>query len=324
MLIFLLAMPSLSIQGASNGLLLWFNVVLPTLAPFMICTHLITMFGGMELLMKPFAPLFRRFFGLTSSGGYVLLCGLLCGYPLGARLCANFYSRGQITRQEAQYLLSICNHPSPMFLLGYVKSQLSMDIPAFLVPLCLYLPVLPLSLISRRFYYTGITVQDSRHCEKVHTASSSHSYEMDTQESDPLRISVEEILMSTCDTLVVIGGYIMLFSILTAWISVIPVLPLKIKALLSGLAEITTGVHQICSCGEFSSPLFPVVAAISFGGLSGIFQTKSVIRVTSADTKTSSGNAKNAGLSIRHYLIWKLLHMSLSCIMLLLQPVLLP
>ncbi len=56
----LLSFPDLSVRGASNGLLLWFNVVLPTLAPFIICTQMITVLGGVELLMKPFAPLLNR------------------------------------------------------------------------------------------------------------------------------------------------------------------------------------------------------------------------------------------------------------------------
>lgn len=308
MLIFLLAMPSVSIQGASSGLLLWFNVVLPTLAPFMICTQLVTMFGGMEFLMRPFALLFRCLFGLSLSGGYVLLCGLLCGYPLGARLCADFCHRGQITETEAKYLLSICNHPSPMFLLGYVRSQLPAHVPALLVPLCLYLPVIPLSWISRMFYQ----------------AATVDSIQDPTSFRDSKRLSLEEIFMSTCDTLVVIGCYIMLFSILAAWIDVIPFLSPKGQALISGICEITTGVHKVCACKAFSSPLLPVIAVVSFGGLSGIFQTKSVIQAPSR-TNPESGNAKNAGLSIRHYLFWKLLHLTFSCItFLLLQPALLP
>ena len=78
----LLSFPSLSIRGALNGLLLWFHVVLPTLAPFLICTQMITALGGIELIMRPFGPLLQNLFHLSLSGSYILLCGLLCGYPL--------------------------------------------------------------------------------------------------------------------------------------------------------------------------------------------------------------------------------------------------
>lgn len=295
LLILLFAMPAVSIQGASNGLLLWFHIVLPTLAPFMICTQLITMFGGIEYFMRPCAPFFRHLFHLSSAGGYVLLCGLLCGYPIGAKLCADFCRRGLITEQEGKYLLAICNHPSPMFLLGYVKNQLPADTPALLILLCMYLPILPLSFAAKKVYHIRRPIT-----KNMLPTSAPH-------------MSLDEILMSVCDTLVLIGGYIMLFSILTAWITEIPFFSVKTKAVLSGIAEITTGIHQICSCKAFSVPLLPVIASVSFGGLSGIFQTRSVLFRTTNELPNESDNTKNAGLSIRHYLFWKLLHMIGSC-----------
>lgn len=301
LLLLLFAMPAVSIEGASNGLLLWFHVVLPTLAPFMICTQLITMFGGIELFMRPCAPLFSHIFHLSSAGGYVLLCGLLCGYPLGAKLCADFCRRGLITEQEGKYLLSICNHPSPMFLLGYVKNQLPTDTPALLILLCLYLPIFPLSFAAKKIYH-------------IHNSDKQTAF----SKTVSARMSLDDILMSVCDTLVLIGGYIMLFSILTAWITNIPFLSDKTKALLSGLAEITTGIHQICSCSAFSNPILPVIACVSFGGLSGLFQTRSVLSRTLDESPDKSDNTKNAGLSIRHYLCWKLLHMIGSCLTLVL------
>ena len=44
----------------------------------------------------------------------------------------------------------------------------------------------------------------------------------------------------------------------------------------------------------------------AFGGISGIFQTRSVL--------TMHSGRKNAGLSIRHYIFWKALHSLLSCV----------
>ncbi len=289
LLVILLAFPSLSIQGAANGLLLWFNVVLPTLAPFIICTQTVILFDGVQLLTRPFYPLFHTIFGLTVSGSYVLLCGLLCGYPLGAKLCADFYSRGEITKKEAQYLLSICNHPSPMFLLGFVRGQLPAAVPAALLLACLYLPVLPISWISRTYSQSRFSPQTSL------TAC-----EYDAPSSPP--VTLESILLSTAETMVLIGSYIMLFSILAAWIGRFSIIPVPAQAVLSGIAEITTGIHRICQTFPEKNALLPVIGVVAFGGLSGIFQTRSVI--------------KNAGLSIRHYVFWKLLHAAIACLIL--------
>lgn len=337
-LLLMLCFPSLSVQGAADGLRLWFDVVLPTLAPFMICTQAIVAMGGMGLLMKPFYPLLHFLFGLSVPGSYVLLCGLLCGYPLGARLCADFLRDGNISREEGKYLFAICNHPSPMFLMGYVRGQLPVKVSPVLLLVCLYLPVLPLSWIAGRLYHWGATknpaasnpqmapgqtslgqispgktspgkiASGQRTSDQTNGNPVSRSSSARSQVSS--RRSLEDILMSTCDTIVMIGGYMMLFSILSAWVRRIPSMPGGLQAMITGLAEITTGVHQVCVTFPARQALLPCILTVSFGGLSGIFQTRGV--------------TKNAGLSIRHYVGWKALHACLSGICLVLLSMAMP
>lgn len=292
LLVLLLNFPAWSVQGAANGLLLWFNVVLPTLSPFIICTQVIVALDGVRLMMIPFYPILHVLFGLSVQGAYVMLCGMLCGYPLGARLCADFKERGAISAEEADYLLAICNHPSPMFLLGYVTAQIPFKLSPVLLFTCLYLPILPISALARRIYRADSFGDPS-------SRDPSGSARSDPQESSAC---LEDIIHSTCETMVLIGGYIMLFSILAAWIEHLDLLPPTLRVLLIGAAEITTGVHALCAGLPTAWVLPAVVAAVAFGGFSGIFQTKSVI--------------KNAGLSIRHYVLWKILHACLSCVIL--------
>ncbi|MDO4268207.1 MAG: nucleoside recognition protein [Eubacteriales bacterium] len=298
LLILLLAFPGLAVQGASQGLLLWFQVVLPTLAPFMICTRAISAMGGTALLARPAYPLFHALFGLSMQGSCVLLCGLLCGYPLGARLCADFCGRGELSREEAEYLLSICNHPSPMFLLGFAGSRLAVH--PLVLPACVYLPLLPLSRLSgHRFFREKALPQKTMRSLPPADA-----------------LSLEEMILSTAEAMVLIGGCMMLFSILALWIQELPFLPDYGKALLAGAAEITTGIDQLCTVFPEDIRLVPVAAAVSFGGISGIFQTRGALFLPSGKQEASlSAVQKNAGLSIRHYVLWKIVHGCLSCIL---------
>ncbi|MFR8329473.1 MAG: hypothetical protein ACLVAO_05445 [Clostridium fessum] len=74
----------------------------------------------------------------------------------------------------------------------------------------------------------------------------------------------------------------------------------------------TTGIDAIARSGSiFSIPVQSgaMAACAAFGGLSGIAQTNSVIRDSRKDRE------KNAGLSIRHYVLWKLVHASLSFVL---------
>lgn len=287
LLFVLLAFPALSVRGAANGLLLWFNVVLPTLAPFMICTQMITALGGAQWMMRPFGPLLQKLFGLSPSGAYVLLCGLLCGYPLGAKMCADFLGRGDISKREAACLLAICNHPSPMFLSGYVRSRLPVPVSTVLLFAGLYFPILPISFAARCFYG-----KENRFGKPARTGILSPH-----PSGSP---SLEDVIASVCETMVIIGGYIMLFSILVVWIEKFPFGSPAVRAFLTGAAEITTGVNSLCRLFHDKKALMPVICAVAFGGFSGIFQTRSVIR--------------GSGLSIRQYMGWKLFHACLSCL----------
>lgn len=136
----LLAFPGQAIHGASDGLLLWFHTVLPTLAPAMICTRMLLLTGGDRLLMKPLCPLFRRLFSLSDTGSFILLSGMLCGYPLGPALCARALKENRISSEEASYLLAFCSFPSPMFLAGYIPGQFPGPLSVGLLFFGIYIP----------------------------------------------------------------------------------------------------------------------------------------------------------------------------------------
>ena len=299
-LLMLLAHPSLACAGASQGLLLWAQVVLPTLLPFMICSGTIAALNGIPLLTGPFRPLLSGLLRLTDQGGFVFMTGLLCGYPMGAKMDSDFLSQGRISLEEARYLLAISNHPSPMFAAGFAAPRLLLPAPApsqaQLCPLwaclaALYLPIFPLALLARHIYF-----KKEQGCGYSAGSLSAESL------SAALPFSFDEHLMSCLETMAKIGGYIMLFSILALYLTVMPLpsaVPSWLRPALLGFTEMTTGIQMLFqSLGPAGAPL--IVASAAFGGLSGVFQTKSVL--------------KNAGLSIRHYISWKLLHSALSCI----------
>lgn len=296
-LLLLLWNPPLAYRGARDGLLLWADVVLPTLLPFMLCSNAIVAIDAIHILTFPFQYLLTYSFRLSKTGSYVLVSGLLCGYPMGAKTCREFVDSGKITSKEGAYLLSICNHPSPMFLLGFAAPKLFGIIPVWLLLVCVYLPILPVAMLSRFFY--GIDKPQK---------SLPYSKEQE--------LSFDESLMNSFDVMVKIGGYIMLFSIVASYIRLLPIKNLVLRSLLLGFIEITTGIQAISgdTAGIMSALLITGVTA--FGGMSGIFQTKSVI--------SGSCNLKNAGLSIRHYVAWKAVHTVLSCILFILLTYFLP
>ncbi len=289
-LLFLLSDPSLALEGAKNGLLLWGMVIVPTLFPFMLCSAAIVGSGGVPLLTRPLMPFLSRFLHLTENGSYVLLTGLLCGYPMGAKTCSDFYRNGRLSYAEASRLLAFANHPSPMFLLGYTASQiasipgLSASFSVWRLLLCVYLPILPLAVLSWKVYGPAVTSEPGKEPPSK-------------PENTPF--SLDDSIISCADTMVKIGAYIIIFSILVLYGAKIPCPSPLYRGILLSSIEITTGIQAVALTVSGQAGAFIITMAVSFGGLSGIFQTKSVMGYAAT---------KNAGLSIRHYVLWKLLH----------------
>lgn len=135
-LLFALSHPALTLTGASNGLMIWFEKLLPTLLPFLIAVNLLQ---NADIFTSAL-----RFFPRAGSVMAILaaaLPGFLFGLPVGAKLTADFTEKGLLTQKAGNLLLICCNQLSPAFVGSYVMIQ-CLNSPD-LIPvsyLLLYLP----------------------------------------------------------------------------------------------------------------------------------------------------------------------------------------
>ena len=127
LMIFLLLHPQDALAAAKDGLSLWLNVMIPTLLPFLILTGILLKTGNIQKLLRPLSPAGKILLGLSPAGLYVLILGLLCGYPIGAKLAHDLYIEQQISRREGEYLLTFSCNASPAFILSYL-SRASCDL----------------------------------------------------------------------------------------------------------------------------------------------------------------------------------------------------
>lgn len=275
-LFFLLLMlhPQTTVSGASAGLLLWFHSIIPSLLPFMIFSNLLVALNGISLFTKILHPFTSRLFGISEHGSYALLAGFVCGYPMGAKTCADLLSKKQISREEAQYILCFANNPGPSFLSGYILQNVLKN--RFLAP-----PFF-LSVYGAPLLYAAILHLIGKRRTKKEGGIPPFSPFLS---SEGLDFGIlDHAIMNGFETVTRLGGYIILFSILSAFLIKPEWISLPIKTLLLSVAEITTGSHFIGSTNLFHTAIeqgMAICACISFGGLSGIFQTKSVTRGTS-------------------------------------------
>ena len=268
-LLFLLFFPKTAAQYAKSGLMLWFNTLLPSMLPFMILSSLLIKTGFLEKLLSRTKGFWKSVFGLTPMGGYGLLMGIFCGYPMGAKTAADLYQDHRISRQEACYLLTFSSHPGPAFLSSYLCTELlhreGLALPAYGI---LYLSSFLTSLIFRRVYPF-----EKASCTKVKIKEASSAFSW----GEALDTSIMNSLLSVTK----LGGYILLFSLLQGILQLLPYLPAELKCLLLGFTEITTGTLAIIQRGWNLSFTFPLLLAFTaFGGLCIAFQTKSMLGET--------------------------------------------
>ena len=85
---YILLYPADAVNASRNGLMLWYEKVLPTLLPFAIISNVLIHSGYMDALTKHLTKYFRFFMPVSGEGVFILCSGFLFGFPMGSKNCA--------------------------------------------------------------------------------------------------------------------------------------------------------------------------------------------------------------------------------------------
>lgn len=266
-LLLLLFFPSEALTGAKNGLILWFYQVIPSLLPFLILSGLMVSTGCSDFLSGILSPVLSPLFGCSGSGCYAIIIGLFSGLPVGAKTVAELVTTGRISSKEGTFLLPLCNNAGPFFILGYLCVTL-LSIPDFALEFLLILWVS--SILSAFLLRPGVLFSRHEYTATEKRRSSRHALSFSF-------LLLDKAIEQAFSLLLRIGGYIVLFSVLTELLRLLPLSPL-LTACLCSLLEITTGTSALSALPLPKHFLIPLTGAfVSLGGLCGIVQTKSAL-----------------------------------------------
>ena len=264
----MLLSPRAVFSGAEDGLLLWFQIVFPTLFPFMLVSALMMAGGGLSVISGLFGNVLGRIFATSGNGAFAVLTGFLCGYPMGAKVTADLLRSGRITRNEGCYLLSFCNNTSPAFIMNFIiwktLGRDELTVPSLLI--LFGVPVL-LSFLFRRFYLHGE--------KRFRSPEKNNGRAGNTLDF----AAFDSCMMDSFEGIVKVGGYIISFSILIALLGEFSDIAF-FKAVLPSL-EITNGIvmlHKGIADPALSYPL--IMGLTSFGGFCSVAQTNCMLRGT--------------------------------------------
>lgn len=293
---YLLLCPGEALASARDGLLLWYRSIVPVLFPFLLLGDLAIRLSLLDPLLKfVYRPL-HLLFGCSFYGSYAVLAGFLCGFPVGARLTCGLKKQGKISETEARLLVSFVNNVSPAFLLSYLAAD-QLNRPELGI-VCLgnvlgasalygILHSLPHRLRARRnTFHAAPDAVSATPCpagnasDKEHTAGSGilHFAELPSHSTPRFSLALlDDCIDSAAHSLVKIGAYLILFSILTG--AALQLLPDShpVTLILVSSLEVSKGVQLLAASGlSFPVKLLLTNALCTFGGCSALAQSFSL------------------------------------------------
>jgi nucleoside recognition membrane protein YjiH len=107
-------------QSFFQGLRLWATKVLPALLPFFILVKLLSYTTFSQTIGNFLSPITYRFYRVGGIAGYIYIMSILSGYPVGAKLTADFYKENYISKRQAHTISAFTSTSGPLFVLGTV------------------------------------------------------------------------------------------------------------------------------------------------------------------------------------------------------------
>ena len=293
LLYFILCYSTVAKEYAYLGLHVWFNQMIPSLLPFMIISSMLIHLNLDQIIVKPFAHIFRLIYRISDSAIYVLIMGFLCGFPMGAKTAALEYETGKISKDEAEYLLAFVNNIGPAYYLSFVYGNI-IPMQHLLLGLCLLYGVPILYGILLRY-----TVYRKRLSKPVAVYGLKTSPRQTTTFFSAMDTSIHHGLIQ----IAMLGGYMILCNLLV----MIPMLIFQhapvICSFFHSLLEISGGLLSIRALKLSTMETFAYTHIfLVFTGISCHLQTFHIL--------------KQSGLSCKKYMLHKIILCSIVCIIL--------
>jgi len=299
--------PKQGLESAMDGLKIFWDVVFPSLLPFFILSELLLGLGVVSALGVLLEPLMRPLFSVPGVGAFALSMGLAAGYPMDAVITARFRRNGLCSRIEGERLLAFTNTADPLFMFGAVAVGM-FGYPALgaLLAIAHYISAF---LVGITFKLYGR--REERHSRPKLRESVMASARVPllirayremakakTEDARPFGKLLGDAVNDSVRTLLMIGGFIIFFSVFLRVLALIgavtlAALPLGVlfhaiginqdlvKPFISGLFEIDLGS---AAAANTSAPLIEKVtivsAIIAWSGLSVHAQVASVLTDT--------------------------------------------
>ena len=220
----LVVFSSSNLIATKNGLTLWATCVVPSLFPFFVITNLLSHTKVVSVIGRLLDKFMRPLFNVPGIGGFAFVMGLISGYPVGAKIVADFREKGLVTQDEGERLLAFTNNSGPLFILSSVGIALFGDTKTGLLLLgthilaCITVGIILARFSKRNKFYNSYDTR-TNFLKNFSHSSNLKSRCNTTENSQNITLkNLGEVLTtsinSSISTILLIGGFVVIFSVI--------------------------------------------------------------------------------------------------------------
>lgn len=261
--------PDLYMQSVTSGLLLWLNSVLPALFPFFFFSGLLIKMRVVDKLGNKLSRPMNALFHCPGSSGIIYLLSIISGYPVGAKIASEMYSRGALTTAQVMRINAFASTSGPLFIVGSVGVGIFVNHACGIIMLVAHLlGALLNGVLYRNYHYSKL--------------ENNKPLAPNKQTEDILSQTMYDSIIS----ILLVGGYIAIFFILidvlfncgilsfisknlASVLSYFGASPNLAEGITSGIFEVTRGCMELSKSGVDLKIITPIACAlISWGGIS--------------------------------------------------------
>jgi len=276
--------PSEAFHASVQGLQIWWEIIFPSLLPFFITSEILLGFGVVHFIGILLEPLMKPLFNVPGAGAFVLAMGFASGYPMGAKLTSHLREQKMISKVEGERLVSFTSTSDPLFLFGAIAIGFFHDPQLGAVIAFIHYTASIIVGILMRFYQkkeqnADRLIKKKKKNDGLLKKAFKAMHQARIQDGRKFGKLMGDAVMSSINTLFMIGGFIILFSVILTILTKINIIllitkvitylliPLGIstelsQAIIHGFFEVTLGAKTV-SEASMSLPMIEKIAIVS-------------------------------------------------------------
>lgn len=280
--------PEIAFKASLRGLKIWWDVVFPAMLPFFITAELLMGFGVVHLLGVFFEPFMRPLFRVPGSGGFVMAVALISGNPMGAKLTTRLREQNLITKEEGERLVSFACTAGPLFIFGAIAIGFFENSSVGMILAVVHYVSCFIVAFFMRFHAREKKLTPSQnHGGKRFIRAFQAMHRARIADGRPIGQMLGEAVTSAVQTLLMIGGFVIIFSVLIHVFTYVGITALFASVLLpilqllqlsdiisipivAGLLEMTIGSQMISEYTTNASLLIQLAFVSFFLGWNGL------------------------------------------------------